>query len=694
MIGRRTHNDLTTRRSPTGPHQAAAGQTVVRWRTSALLIFFALCFALLLYRVVNLMLVPDEQLDARLARQYESAIVLQPKRGAILDRNNHEMAVSVTLDSVFADPSLIEDPETVADSLAPVLGLPAEELLQKLRLERKFVWLLRQVDPAVSQQVRDLHIRGVRVTPEGKRTYPSGALAGQLLGFVGIDGNGLEGLESRYEEILMGEKETYVALRDGRRRNITPEGVVVKRSTEGHSIQLSLDSRIQFIAEQALGRAMELYTPRNAFAIVMDPRNGDVLAMANAPEFEPGHFREFEREAYRNSAVADTFEPGSVMKPFMMALALDRGAVQPGQEFDCESGRYRIGRNTIHDTHDYGLMTVEEIIKVSSNIGSAKVAQELGPEQLHDGYSRCGFGRVTGIDLSGDSRGIFRHWKNWRRIGLATHAFGQGMSVTGIQLAAALSAVANGGTLYQPRIILEVRDRTGQLVDSREPVQVDSPFGEEAAAHVRGMMGLVVEEGGTGTRARLDHYTCGGKTGTAQKVNSATGRYDHSLWTSSFIGFAPLENPRVVVVVVVNEPKGKHYGGTVAGPVFKEIANRSLKTLGVPPLCDAIAALPIDAPPIPEEVLVVPLQDDATAEAPVGLSADTPVGDLTDDLDDEPRMPDLEGRTMRMALRELQNRTLDVRLEGSGLLVSQTPPAGAPLRDGDPVTLAFAEAQR
>jgi len=648
---------------------------------------------LLLYRVVNLMLLPDEQLDARITRQYESAIVLQPKRGAILDRNRHEMAVSVTLDSVFADPSLIEDPESIADSLAPVLGLPAEELLQKLRLERKFVWLLRQVDPAVSQQVRDLHIRGVRVTPEAKRTYPSGALAGQLLGFVGIDGNGLEGLESRYEEILMGEKETYVSLRDGRRRNITPEGVVVKRSTEGHSITLSLDSRIQFIAEQALGRAVEQYTPTSAFAIVMDPRNGDVLAMANAPEFEPGRFREFDRRAYRNFAVADTFEPGSVMKPFLVALALDQGDIQPGQEYHCENGRYRIGRNTIHDTHEYGVMPIEEIIQVSSNIGSAKIAEDMGAESLYDGYARCGFGRVTGIDLSGDSRGIFRHWKNWRRIGLATHAFGQGMSVTGIQLAAALSAIANGGTLYQPRIILDVRDRNGQLVDSREPVQVDSPFDAEAAAHVRGMMGLVVEEGGTGTRARLDHYTCGGKTGTAQKVNSATGRYDQSLWTSSFIGFAPLENPRVVVVVVVNEPQGKHYGGTVAGPVFKEIATRSLKTLGVPPLVDAIAALPIEAPPIPEEVVVQTIQDDAMVEVPVGLSADTPAGDLTDDLADQARMPDLEGRTMRMALRELHNPTLDVRVEGTGLLVSQTPPPGAPLRDGDPVTLAFAEAR-
>jgi cell division protein FtsI (penicillin-binding protein 3) len=380
------------------------------------------------------------------------------------------------------------------------------------------------------------------------------------------------------------------------------------------------------------------------------------------------------------------------MKPFMMTLALDGGVVEPGDVIDCEKGRYRIGRNTIHDTHEYGDLSIEEIIQLSSNIGSAKVAERLGAERLYDGLARCGFGRKTGIDLTGESGGLFRDWHNWRRIGLATHAFGQGMSVTGIQLATALSTVANGGALMQPRVILDVTDRDGHVVDIREPEVVDHPFGPEAAAQMRQMLGLVVQEGGTGTRARLDHYSCGGKTGTAQKVKPDTGRYDRSLWVSSFIGFAPLENPRIVVVVVVDEPHGKHYGGTVAGPVFKEIATRTLKTLGVPPLVDAIAELPIDSSPLPQEAEapeVVLSVDDGT-RAPLDMVA----GELIDELDGQAAMPDLDGLTLRSALRRLGGQPVEIRVEGSGYLVEQIPSPGVPLRGGDEVVLSFAERQR
>jgi len=426
---------------------------------------------------------------------------------------------------------------------------------------------------------------------------------------------------------------------------------------------------------------------------VMDPWTGDVLALANAPEFDPNHFRDYEREAYRNHAVSDTFEPGSIMKPFLMAAALDAGVVEPGEVFDCENGAYRIGRNTIHDTHDYEELTLEEVLQVSSNIGSAKIGARLGPEQLHTSYARYGFGRQTGIDLTAEGGGILRDWRSWRRIGLATHAFGQGVSVTGMQLAAGLCAIANGGTLYQPRIIAEVQDRDGGPIDAPEPVVVDRVFDAEAADHVRMMMGLVVEEGGTGTRARLDHYSCGGKTGTAQKVNSETGRYDRTMWVSSFVGFAPLENPRVVVVVVVDEPQGAHYGGTVAGPVFKEIATRSLRTLGVPPMETSYAELPIEPAvgpdPEPQElaVAVTPADEAAAAE---GGSLAMSVEELTDGVGEDQLMPDLGGMTVRSALRALQDREVELRLQGSGLLVQQSPPAGAPLREGDEVVLSFA----
>ena len=693
MVGgiRRKH----PRRPPRGLHQAAAGRRVVQWRTQAVLALFGIAFGILAYRAVTLMVIPDPQLEQRIARQYESLVVLHPKRGEISDRHGRELAVSVTLDSVFADPALVEDPGAATQQLTPVLGMASEDLLRLLQRDRRFVWLKRQVAPETSEQVRAMGIRGVRTTPEAKRRYPNGDFASQLLGFVGVDGIGLEGLEARYDAILMGEKETYVSLRDGRRRNITPQGVVVKRSTEGQSIQLTIDSQIQFIAQEALARTVEEYSPRGAFVIVMDPHSGDLLAVANAPSFDPNRFTEYGRTTFRNRAVADCFEPGSIMKPFLVAAAMDLGEATPLDEIHCELGSFRIGRNVIHDTHPYAELTVDEILQVSSNIGAAKIAERVGAQRLHESYIRCGFGRDTGVDLTGESTGILRDWKSWRRIGLATHAFGQGISVTGMQLAAALSSVANGGTLYQPRIIREIRDRQGVLLDSREPVVVDRTFGTHAALEARRMMGLVVEEGGTGTRARLDRYTCGGKTGTAQKVNSQTGRYDRTMWVSSFVGFAPLDDPRIVVVVVVDEPQGKHYGGTVAGPVFKEVASRSLRYLGVPPL-EEPPALADEAGEASEaggeSPMAEPVAELETSSAE-GTRLALSVDDLTDDLDGITAMPDLGGLTLREALARLGDQQVSFQLEGSGLLVEQTPRPGTPVREGDLVQLRFGEGE-
>jgi len=681
-----------------GPHQKAAGRRVVHWRTSAVVVLFSLAIGLLCYRTVSLMVVPDPKLSKRIAAQYESTVVLHPKRGTVQDRNGRELAVSVTLDSIFADPALVEDPAATAQALAPVLGMEQTRLETLLSKDRRFVWLRRQVDPEVSRRVQDLDLDGIRATPEAKRRYPNGQFAGQLLGFVGLDGNGLEGLEARYDEILMGEKETYVSLRDGLRRNITPQGVVVKRSTEGHSIRLTIDRQVQYIAEEALAKTVELYRPSGAFVLVMDPHSGDLLAMANAPSFDPNHFSEVTRDHYRNRGISDTFEPGSTMKPFMVAAALDLGLVTPEETFHCEHGAYRIGRNTIHDTHDYDELTVEEIIQVSSNIGSAKIAERLGAEQLHEAYVRYGFGRSSGIDLAGEAAGILRGWRSWKRIGLATHAFGQGISVTGIQIAAALSAVANGGTLYQPRIIGSIHDRGGELVDVRDPVVVDRCFNEDVAAHVRRMMGLVVQEGGTGTRARPDRYSCGGKTGTAQKVNSQTGRYDRSLWVSSFVGFAPLDDPEIVVVVVVDEPKGKHYGGTVAGPVFKEVVTRTLHYLGETPLPEPVEpaddeALAAGGEDVSDEGTLsgVAAEDDAMLDAVADEGAELAlsVDELTDDLEGQTAMPDLGGMTMRAAFAALADRQVAFQVEGSGFLVDQIPTAGAPLMEGDSVHLTF-----
>ena len=643
-----------------------------RTRASAVLLVFGLVWGAILLRGAWLTLGFDERLTKRLESQHERVITVAPQRGSILDRLGRPLAVSVELGSVYADPSMVEDPAAAAELLAPLLGVDVDLLRTRMARTGRFVWLARQVPTRTSDAVKALGIDGVALMPESHREYPSGSLAAQILGFVGIDGTGLEGLEARYDSHLMGDSFRYRVLRDGRRRATNYDAVLARRSTEGNSLVLTIDHSIQHRAEMALDAAIDRHAARAGFVIVMDADTGAILAAASMPRFDPNAFRGTEPEAFKNLGLSMNFEPGSTMKAFVVAEVLDAGLATPETTVYCEKGAYRIGRNVVHDTHPEEWLTVADVVKVSSNIGTVKLAEELGPARLEAVLRRFGFGAKTRIDLYGEEAGILHPSAGWARITFATHAFGQGVAVTGIQVTAGYAALVNGGHKVRPHVLAEVRDIRGSVVSDQrptgEPVQLIS---EATSATLRPMLGRVLEKDGTGWRAAMGEYTAGGKTGTAQKVKD--GRYAKGAYVSSFIGFAPLDDPRVVTYVVLDEPTNKYYGGTVAGPVFSEVTSHALRALGVAP--DKVG----------EPRVLAELGDDDEDQEGDAVPLPTLVADGTGWL-----LPDLSGLSARDAVMVLGPAGAAVQLEGSGLVSGQTPAAGAWIAEGDAVAIALA----
>ena len=583
---------------------------------------------------------------------------------------------------------MVEDAEGAAELLAPFIDRDIDDIKTRLSREKsRFVWLARQLPHHVSESIRALDIPGVRLTSESKREYPSGALASQLLGFVGIDGGGLEGIEARYNDLMMGDTYQYRTFRDGRRRSVSHSAVLGRQSTEGHTLVLSIDHNIQHRAEQALGAAIERAEATAGWTLVMDVETGALLASASAPEYDPNDFRHSNTEQRRNRGLSVSFEPGSTMKAFVLAEVLEKDLATPEEKVYCENGAFRIGRRTIHDTHPYGKISVSEVLKFSSNIGTAKLGERLGPPALEAMFRRFGFGKRTGIDVWGEEAGILHPSSTWSRIGFANHCFGQGMAVTGIQLTAAFSALVNGGRRVSPHIISEVRGRDGELIEDRRPDgKGEQLVSSEVSEKMRTMLGLVVEKGGTGTRAALDQYTAGGKTGTAQKVKD--GRYAPNLYVSSFIGFAPRDDPRIVVLTVIDEPTNKgfrHFGGTAAGPVFKEVATYALQELGVAPdkqlpkkvLAERAARL-LRSEEAKRSRQSVPRLPELVAAKSDGEG--TPSGWL---------MPDLRGLSLRDAARILVPAGAQLQLQGSGLVTEQEPGPGQSFSEGQLVSLAL-----
>lgn len=650
-----------------------------RIRIRAIGVFFALFFIVVAARSFYLQVIKEDEWVRLADKQHQKIVPLTPVRGAISDANGSPLAVSIEMDSCFADPRSIENiPETAA-KLAPILDMHRADLEKKLGGGKSFVWLQRRLVPELAVKVKALKLEGIGFVKETKRFYPNMEIASNVIGFTGVDPSGLEGVELKYDSTILGNSGYLITERDALGRDIALKGAVIKNSSKGSNLVLTIDKNIQYITEKELAAAVKTSGAKGGIAVVMDPQTGRVLAMANYPTFNPNTFAGYPHQYLRNHAICDSFEPGSTMKVLLLAAALEEKVVSPGDRFNCENGSYSVGGITIHDTHTYGTLSVSDILKYSSNIGAAKIGRRLGATRLYGYLRNFGIGEKSGIDLPGEAGGNLRDKSSWYESDLATISFGQGMTASSIQLAAAYSAVANGGTLMKPYIADRITDENGLVLQRFTPQPRNKVVSQQTAERLARMMETVVAPGGTGTAAAVEGYRVAGKTGTAQKVDSITRRYSASKRTASFIGFVPADRPRLTIAVIIDEPKTSPYGGVVAAPAFGAIAQQSLCYLKVPP--DGVVR---QKPAVLKVKNEQPLQQMASATAASAAEGSIDYGDQGE------QMPNFRGLSMREVLHLMEKRKLNVKLIGSGRAVEQNPPVGKKIAPDDQVWVKFA----
>jgi cell division protein FtsI (penicillin-binding protein 3) len=659
-----------------------------------------LCIVAVLGRLGYLQLFRHSEYLARAMRQQQRIIEITPKRGSIYDRNMDPLAMSIPVDSVFAVPVEVGDPQLAAKLLSRVLGIPSDLLEAKLSAAETFAWIARKVPPDKKEAVEALNLKGIYFQKENQRIYPKRDLAAHVLGFVDLDEKGLGGIEYELDNQIRGKSEKIVVMADARQRWF--DGVEAQRE-RGADVVLTLDEQIQYIAERELAAAISKTHALAGTVVVMNPGNGEILALANWPKFNPNAANEASAEARMDRAVTALYEPGSTFKLITLAAAFDQGVVRPEEVFDCENGALYLAGHRIRDHMPFGLLTVSNILAKSSDVGAIKIALRLGAPKFYDYIRAFGFGQLTGVDLPGESKGLLRRLENWSAISIGSISMGQEVGVTPVQLISAVSAIANGGLLYRPQVVAQLR-RDNQVLPAvgppTEPKRVIRP---ETAATLRKLMEGVVLNG-TGTRAHLEGWTAAGKTGSAQKIDPATGRYSHTQLIASFTGFAPISNPAVTILVSLDSPVGEHEGGQVAAPVFKRIAEQVLPYLDVsrdvplePRLIQVaykdrnasnLTALsdftPTDFTAQPD----LPPAESSGINARSAKEQPTAVTVAVEEGGDVP-VPDFSGKTMREVTETCLKLGLDPLLVGSGLATNQVPAAGMKLRRGAKLTVQF-----
>jgi cell division protein FtsI (penicillin-binding protein 3) len=631
-------------------------------------------------RAVYLQIHQRDKLRDLAQDQYVRQIEIPARRGDIFDRRGTPLAQSVEVDSIWVDPSMLPDVRKGARALAKALKLnteDSEDLQARLLKAKRFAWLKRQAKPQEVEAVKALGLPGLGFTKEPKRFYPQRELAAQVVGVVGTDGRGLEGLELAFDDELSGQNSRLSGFRDAKGRKLLVQGSLDPMEREGASVTLTLDRHLQYVAEKALARAVEESKGVAGAVVVLDPKTGELLALASNPRFNPNTPESLQREALRNRAALDAFEPGSTMKAFVVATALEEKAIRTDEPFFCENGAWNIGRHTINDTHPYGWLGARGILQVSSNICMAKIGQALGREKLVRGYQAFGFTERTGLALPGEGKGVIPFPK--AEVALATQSFGQGLTATSVQIAAGYGALANDGMLMRPYLVSKVVDPDGVVLLENRPIEVRRAVSSKVARQVLNMLESVVTKEGTAPKAAMEEYRVAGKTGTAQKADPVARGYSDKR-IASFVGVVPAENPRAVILVVVDEPKTDVYGGLVAAPAFKEIATAAMAHLAVPPSRTAEAAVAPVAPPVAVKAPVTPKP--AAARPVVAEQAGEGTGTV--------RVPDVQGQVGREAVVKLLAAALEPQLSGSGRVVSQTPAAGALVEKGARVTLELA----
>ena len=535
----------------------------------------------------------DHRTYENLARkQHLTRIPIPVHRGTIFDSSGSALAICLPVDSVYADPAGVKEKSKAAWKLAPVLGMQPQDVFGELIHDSRFVWLKRRMALDERPKIDRLRIKGIGFIREFRRGYPQGTLLGHTLGFVGIDNNGLEGLELTLDKFLSGEPGYDIAQRDAAGTPISMPELKRNPGVNGLDVHLTIDGNVQRIAEEELKKAGDEWRPIGGVAVVMNPQNGDILALANWPPFNPNSFADMSPEELKklshNSAVLDAYEPGSTFKPITVSGALDDNIVNENTLFDCEDGTaVLLGGRRLRDTHGYGVQPMSQVVIRSSNIGMGKLGMMVGKANLYRYVRSFGFGRSTGLPLQGESPGLFNPPSRWSKYTITSVPMGQEVSVTAVQIVAGFSAIANGGNLMKPRLIKKVvNPDANEVVAEFGPEVVRRVISEQTARRVTAILvGVVEDEHGTGRRAQIPGYAVAGKTGTAQKALESARGYSDSDYTSSFVGYAPAGNPRVCVLVKIDTPRAgsSHYGGTVAAPPVREIIRRTLAYMGVPP---------------------------------------------------------------------------------------------------------------
>jgi cell division protein FtsI (penicillin-binding protein 3) len=552
----------------------------IKLRTILIGFIFSIFLSAIGARAFYLQVFCSSWLSRKAANQYEKSLIFHGKRGTIYDTNHREMALSIDVTSIVAYPPNIEEPAATSKALNKTLKIDLNSLKQRLTSDRSFVWVKRKVTPKEVKDVKALDLKGIDFISEDERFYPNKTLAAQMLGFSGTDGHGLEGIEYYYDTYLKGSTCSFTVLKDAFKRGFDAEKSVMP-DCSGNNLILTIDYNIQYLSERALEEAAVKFNAESGMAIVMSPKTGAILAVAHYPFFNPNSFGEFDQNLWRNRSITDPFEPGSTMKIFSACAAIEFGGYSPNAIFFCENGKYRIGKNVVRDTHPHGWLSLQQIIKFSSNIGTIKVSEMVGPEHIYKTFRNFGFGEKTGIDCPGETSGSLSHYNRWSKIDAGAISFGQGVAVSALQLITAASAIANDGVLMAPYIVQAITDQNGRLIKSSSPRMVRRVVSLETARTVKKIMASVTTEGGTGVNAALEGYTVCGKTGTAQKIDEK-GTYSNEKYTASFLGFIPAEDPEIAVLVVIDEPQGKHYGSIVAAPAFKRIAHETVNYMNIP----------------------------------------------------------------------------------------------------------------
>jgi len=568
-------------------------------RVKAVMALLTLAWALLAMRVYVLQVLQGDMLAAIAQKQYQSTLEIKGRRGDILDRTGRKLAVSVPAASFFAYPPQVENPAATAKKLAPILGMSAQDLQQRLMSDRGFVWLKRQTLPQEALDVKALDLPGIGVTMEYRRAYPGRFSAAPVLGFTGVDNQGLEGLEYAYDSFLRGDQTFRVIDKDALGHTFILSSDAAPQG--GGRLMLTLHPVVQTIAEEALERERKASQALRAMAIVMDSATGEILAMAHSPGFNANDYQHYDSDNYFNHVVTSGYEPGSTFKLITVAAALDQGLVQPDTLIFCENGQFQHYDSLIHDTASHGWLSLAQVVALSSNIGAAKVGLMLPPATFADTIRRFGFGTRPGLlagprgqRLGGEATGSLPDPKTWTAVDQAAISFGHGLLVSPLQLVAAVNVFAQDGKLLRPYLVRQIQNNRGQVIQQNNPQVVRQVISPATAHEVRAFMVQVVREG-TGREAALKDFTVAGKTGTSEKYEFEARGYSKTRQIASFAGFVPAENPRLTLVILVEEPKGKRSGGTVAAPVFAEIARRALPALGVWP-AEKIRHLRIDLP--------------------------------------------------------------------------------------------------